>query len=721
MPAKPNQLDFFIGWICIIEREFHAALEVLEEDYGTNGELGFIQGEGDGNQYELGRIGNHKVVINCPQSGAKGHSAAIKIASAMTKTFPSLRFVLLVGIGGGAPEKEDIRLGDVVIGNQVVSYRTGKFSESGFEVNGDIQRPPDELLTAVTRLRSGGLLSRKVSMKDAIEAAFSALDKHGQRKYARPQHDLLFQPNVLHKNNLCGCLSPESVNANHLISRDPRDPDALVQVHAGTIGCADQVIKNAAERDQLARQQGIVCFEMEATAVMPTVPCLPIRGISDYADGHKNDAWHDYAALAAAVCAKTLLKIVKESSVSNSKPSIDTEDLEDAVKPVIQSILADIDEALQQDGAQEKIKDRMDTLAQHYQLYQDHLVKLEVKKGVSAADLYNVEQQLRALASSIGLICVKVDHRANEAAQAAPGTSVQQKWESLRRRVNKKAQEINRRTAAHNLLHKILGVKNKVESQIDRDLSEVCLELVLGSSRQLSNITTQKFLENLWPNRNLGAGIAHVVSDSNTTTQNNSVQGYLGKLLPNRELRAERAAHGGSLDATAQLQPTPKLEQSTTGGTILSRPSFRPSTESSQSTVSLPILPTHSTEPPKPPSTEPPKPPSTEPPKPPSTEPPKPPSISHLRASPDATSPKPDPLASVSNQERPNLRPVVPAKRSDFSIKSPAVSPKPSDLFSNSYQRRAVSPQPERGTPTESSESVGRSVKDRAAIFENLG
>jgi hypothetical protein len=35
-----------------------------------------------------------------------------------------------------------------------------------------------------------------------------------------------------------------------------------------------------------------------------------IRGISGYADSHKNDQWHSYATATAAACAKELLEYV---------------------------------------------------------------------------------------------------------------------------------------------------------------------------------------------------------------------------------------------------------------------------------------------------------------------------------------------------------------------------------------------------------------------------
>jgi nucleoside phosphorylase len=77
-------------------------------------------------------------------------------------------------------------------------------------------------------------------------------------------------------------------------------------VHRGTIAAGELVIKNGELRDELARQYGILCFEMEAAGALADFPCLVIRGISDYSDSHKNDRWHGYAAAAAAAYAREL-------------------------------------------------------------------------------------------------------------------------------------------------------------------------------------------------------------------------------------------------------------------------------------------------------------------------------------------------------------------------------------------------------------------------------
>lgn len=107
-------------------------------------------------------------------------------------------------------------------------------------------------------------------------------------------------PRNFHGSN-CDCLNFEAQAFGQISHRCCRQGD-LVQTHQGIVGSADQVMKNAQHRDEYAERYGIICYEMEATGVMETTTCLTIRGISDYSDGHKNDDWHSYASLSAAVC-----------------------------------------------------------------------------------------------------------------------------------------------------------------------------------------------------------------------------------------------------------------------------------------------------------------------------------------------------------------------------------------------------------------------------------
>jgi nucleoside phosphorylase len=110
--------DYTVGWVCALPIELAASTAMLDEQHPE-----LPQDENDSNAYTLGRIGPHNVVLACLPSGTTGiHPAAIAAAN-LLRSFPKIRFGLMVGVGGGAPSNpsdnphEDLRLGDVVVSN----------------------------------------------------------------------------------------------------------------------------------------------------------------------------------------------------------------------------------------------------------------------------------------------------------------------------------------------------------------------------------------------------------------------------------------------------------------------------------------------------------------------------------------------------------------------------------------------------------------------------
>ncbi|KAF5649887.1 hypothetical protein F25303_4574 [Fusarium sp. NRRL 25303] len=365
MPQLPDarQSDFLIGWVCILQAEYSAALHVLDKSYGTDEDAGFISGKDDPNKYRLGRIGPHYVVINRPRHGWSGQLPASKIVNGMKSTFPGMRFWLLVGIGGGVPsQKADVRLGDVVLGMSVLPYKKGKEKDNIFEITGKTKEPPVELLDVVTELKHklefglsldqmlDNVLQRQVASQDVL-----------RRKYRRPSNDHLWRSDYIHRDDECACLSQPPNDTSWLIQRMQRSPGQLVQTHCGIIGSADQVMKNAIKRDMLAREEDIICFEMEATAVMEATAgnrdltgCISIRGISDYSDGHKNDIWHDYAALSAAVCAAELLQCLSTNTVLKMRIEVTLDDIKGLIDSAVDGVEARINGSL--NAVDDKIK-----------------------------------------------------------------------------------------------------------------------------------------------------------------------------------------------------------------------------------------------------------------------------------------------------------------------------------------------------------------------------
>ena len=77
------------------------------------------------NDYTLGKVGKHNVVIAVLPDSEYGISLATGVARDMLHSFPNIRIGLMVGIGGGAPsQKHDIRLGYIVVS----ASRNGKGS-----------------------------------------------------------------------------------------------------------------------------------------------------------------------------------------------------------------------------------------------------------------------------------------------------------------------------------------------------------------------------------------------------------------------------------------------------------------------------------------------------------------------------------------------------------------------------------------------------------------
>ena len=264
--------------------------------------------DGDRNRYILGKMGKHNVAIGYLPQGSQGIGAAATVATDMRRTFPSVHLRLLVGIGGGIPStKNDIRLGDVVVGmpedihGGVVQYDLGKRTADGFERKGFLCPPPVEWRNAVVEMKSDHKANSNL-ITEFLSQMLEAFPK--LQEYARPASDLdiLFPPDSKH---VRGELTCDKCDKSKVIS--PQGSTGP-EIFYGTIASGGSVIKDAEERDELSRASGgALCFEMEAAGLTDGFPCVVIRGICDYADSHKNDEWHRYAAAVAASCAKELL------------------------------------------------------------------------------------------------------------------------------------------------------------------------------------------------------------------------------------------------------------------------------------------------------------------------------------------------------------------------------------------------------------------------------
>lgn len=295
--------DYTVGWISALPIEMATAEAMLDEIHAPLPQI-----PGDVNAYTLGNIGPHNIVLACLPKGGYGTNNAATVATNMLRSFSSIDKRLMVGIGGGAPGAVDVRLGDVVVSDQVIQYDLGKaMPNDTFHRTSVPTRPPQILMTAVSKLQA-----RHARYPTSIPSFVDEMVVHNRTMLnsAHPQSpDLLFHYTASHvSSNHC-----EDCDHSQLIARIER-VDHHPAIHYGKVASGNQVIRDGVTRRNMTDELEVICFEMEAAGLMESFPCLVIRGICDYSDAHKNKHWQGYAAAVAAAYAKELLLVIPETT-----------------------------------------------------------------------------------------------------------------------------------------------------------------------------------------------------------------------------------------------------------------------------------------------------------------------------------------------------------------------------------------------------------------------
>ncbi|KAH8130302.1 hypothetical protein LI328DRAFT_162313 [Trichoderma asperelloides] len=307
--------EYTAGWICAICTEYIAAQAALDEKHERPSHVA----PADQNDYTFGRIGNHNVVIAVLPDGEYGVESAAIVARDMMHSFANIKLGLMVGVGGGAPsERNDIRLGDIVVGvprdgqSGVLQYGFGKMVQGQpFQATRLLNQSPRILRAAVNGLQSQYRLKGYRQLRDIID---DVLERNPtlQTDFGRPSldSDRLYRSEIMHpKDSTLDCSVSCGDDPSKLVVRPRRIADeGAPVVHCGLIASSNTLMKDAMTRDEYALKKNVMCFEMEAAGLMNQFPCLVIRGISDYSDTHKNKNWQGYAAIAAAAYAKDLLR-----------------------------------------------------------------------------------------------------------------------------------------------------------------------------------------------------------------------------------------------------------------------------------------------------------------------------------------------------------------------------------------------------------------------------
>lgn len=306
-PESLSHNDYTVGWICALPKsELVVAGGMLDEEHPM---LSAADSQ-DTNSYLLGRIGPHNVVIACLPAEKTGTVSAALVAKDMLRSFKAVRFGLMVGIGGGAPYYEpvnkktindesedddsedvddintrDVRLGDVVISlpsktsQAVVQYDFGKSVQGGkFIRTSTLNNPPNIVLNAVSQLQGTHVRKGHKLLDHLSKMASSNPNMPHTFEHQGFDKDRLFRTDVIHtegKKSCKACCGPLDVN---IVKRKPRE-SASPKLHYGTIGSADQVMKDSVLRDKWAIDEGILCFEMEAAGKYLAYPLRDLTPI----------------------------------------------------------------------------------------------------------------------------------------------------------------------------------------------------------------------------------------------------------------------------------------------------------------------------------------------------------------------------------------------------------------------------------------------------------
>ncbi|KAI9736859.1 MAG: hypothetical protein M1818_005910 [Claussenomyces sp. TS43310] len=307
--------DYTVCLLCSLAVERAAVVAMLDEEHPRLRAL-----ERDDNEYVLGRIGVHNVVVACLPAEMAGKNLMATVVKDIQRSF-HVEFGVMIGIGGGVwSRKRDVRLGDVVVSQPeglhggVVQWDFGTMEKGGgFWRTRSLNSPPRLLLDAVQTLRvkhwmeGDRILDNVATM---LRRKPFMIDKFSHQG---AEQDRLFQASSEYNGQeIC-----HDCNVEKTVRRATRKTSAP-KIHYGNIASGNKVMADGKARDRIAKTEGVICFDTEAAGLMDAFPCVVIRGISNYADSHENERWQPYAAATAAAFAKELLGVLDKQEAKKS-------------------------------------------------------------------------------------------------------------------------------------------------------------------------------------------------------------------------------------------------------------------------------------------------------------------------------------------------------------------------------------------------------------------
>ena len=228
----PNCDGFTIGIICALDIESDAVRAVFDEDWEKDQEYSGLRG--DNNEYSMGRIGEHNVVL--AYMPGMGTTDSVHVAVDFQRSFRNIELGLIVGICGAAPfirenfrtsQKRDkeVILGDIIMSTEVMTLDFGWQHPHELQMKDTIRdrhgRPDPRIRAFLHRMRD------RQGRKDLQSRTYNHLnnllqqDGFEESGYPGAHNDVLYKSTYRHKHRgETTCVCAQCTNATDAVCHD---------------------------------------------------------------------------------------------------------------------------------------------------------------------------------------------------------------------------------------------------------------------------------------------------------------------------------------------------------------------------------------------------------------------------------------------------------------------------------------------------------------------
>ncbi|KAF3077012.1 hypothetical protein CFAM422_000035 [Trichoderma lentiforme] len=333
--APISRSDFEIGILCSTDLDYTAICLLLDDCWDAEGYT-FGRVEGDFNFYVTGRIGSFNVVILMLSDRGKASAAAA--AAGLRSSYHDLKLIFITGICDGVPgtkgEDGELALGDVVVSKSIVQYDLGRLYSDKLAIKTAVEdslgRPSRDVRNFIAAMSTR---PHRKALEKRAAAHLAQIQKEAVNRviyeYPGSANDILFEPTYCHECHhlpKCACMDDPSkelsceesgCDYNRQLSRQRFEDTKRLQVNQGwfvffgRIGSGDTISMSGIYRDQISRELDIIALETGSAGAWDELPCVIVKGVSGYGDGHKNNSWNNWQNFAAATAASTTRALIE--------------------------------------------------------------------------------------------------------------------------------------------------------------------------------------------------------------------------------------------------------------------------------------------------------------------------------------------------------------------------------------------------------------------------